>query len=443
MKRFVAVAMVAALAAGLTACAGGQVIGSDPTPTPTPTRTHTPSPSPDPVPSPDPIKQDDLHVPTFTTEEAAAVSQFAGQLSPLVLADETAGTNPAWSPLSAYLALAMVHDGARGTTAEQLTGLLGGEAEQVNEWARGLIAAVDGYDGGYWGPTIDLAAGLWADDQIVLEQTFIDQMDTYYSAGLVNLDLQGPDAAGDINGWISDNTDGLINGLVPQISDKARIFGATALYFDGKWLWLFDPEDTRERDFTLASGQVIQAEMMSMSETDIATLALDDGSYGAILPYKGERFAMVAVVPAGGVDSVTWDGDTILNWVEESGYPGEVSVVLPKWDIQATFDLTTSLQALGVTDVFDQNLSDLSGIGQSTEADEPSLVLSQLLQATTVQVDESGTKAASVTVWSGEGAAAMPPSFVYFDRPFVYAIVDTDTYTPLFIGVMNDPTATL
>ncbi|MDR1799668.1 MAG: hypothetical protein LBR19_07295 [Bifidobacteriaceae bacterium] len=431
-RRVLAGLLTLGLAGALAACAGGQVTpGGEPTPSP------SPSPSPDPAPNPG---RDD-HAPLFGTQQAQAVTQFGARLTPLVLADQTAGTNPAWSPWSAYLALAMVHSGARGATAEQLGGLLGGDLAQVDDVAGALFSAVEWCSQSAGEPDLELAAGLWADDQLMLDQAYIDQMAAHYRAGLVNLDLQAPGAAGQINDWIADRTNGLIGGLLKEIPEQARIYGATAIYFKGEWVWEFDDDLTRPRDFTLASGEVVQAESMWMDDAEIATIALDDGSYGAVLPYKGGRFVMVAMVPAGGVESVAWDDQTIRDWIAASDHVGGASVSLPKWDIEATLDLALPLQALGVTDVFNPNLSDLSGIGQSTEPDEPNLALSRVLHATTVKVDEKGTTAAAVTVWKGEGAGAPAPNLVLFDRPFVYAIVETDTWTPLFVGAMNDPTA--
>ena len=50
----------------------------------------------------------------------------------------------------------------------------------------------------------------------------------------------------------------------------------------------------------------------------------------------------------------------------------------------------------------------------------------------------------TVTVVTLDGAAAMEePEYKYvnLDRPYVYAIVDTESGTPLFIGNVTDPTA--
>ena len=61
----------------------------------------------------------------------------------------------------------------------------------------------------------------------------------------------------------------------------------------------------------------------------------------------------------------------------------------------------------------------------------------QVIHDTFIQLDEEGTKAAAVTVVvTKDNAVMMPKEEINFDRPFVYAIVDTETDMPVFIGTL-------
>jgi serpin B len=53
-----------------------------------------------------------------------------------------------------------------------------------------------------------------------------------------------------------------------------------------------------------------------------------------------------------------------------------------------------------------------------------------------IGVDEQGTEAAAVTIVSGSPTAAPP---IVIDRPFLFAIRDTQTGTVLFLGRVMDP----
>jgi len=68
------------------------------------------------------------------------------------------------------------------------------------------------------------------------------------------------------------------------------------------------------------------------------------------------------------------------------------------------------------------------------------LYIGNVIHQTYISVTENGTRAGAVTSVGMDGTTASPfahpnPS-VILDRPFVYAIVDTNTNLPIFIGTV-------
>ena len=118
-----------------------------------------------------------------------------------------------------------------------------------------------------------------------------------------------------------------------------------------------------------------------------------------------------------------------------------MTVNMPKFDTEYSVYLTDALKAMGMTDAFDPDLADLTGAGRGVDGP---LYISYVFQRVKVDVDEEGTEAAAVTeIATAEGCAlpADEPIVLTFDKPFVYAIVDTETGVPLFAGVMENPEA--
>jgi serpin B len=65
------------------------------------------------------------------------------------------------------------------------------------------------------------------------------------------------------------------------------------------------------------------------------------------------------------------------------------------------------------------------------------IFIDEVLHKTFISVDELGTRAGAVTmVAAAGGGAAQDPKVVRLDRPFVFAIIDTATNLPLFIGTL-------
>ena len=128
--------------------------------------------------------------------------------------------------------------------------------------------------------------------------------------------------------------------------------------------------------------------------------------------------------------------DWLYQWYDGSD-PWEVSLRLPKLDVQCFCELTEALKPLGVRKAFTDE-AELSGL-----SDTP-LMLASVRQKLRVQVDEEGTRAAAVT-WSDILATEPNPRYervpVQFtcDSPFVMLIVDGDSGAICFAGVVANP----
>jgi serpin B len=90
---------------------------------------------------------------------------------------------------------------------------------------------------------------------------------------------------------------------------------------------------------------------------------------------------------------------------------------------------------MGITDIFDPEISDFTPLTDSTDE----IYLSKAEQNTRVLIDEEGCKAASVTVmmYDGWGASTEQENFI-LDRPFIFEIM-SETGLPLFVGIVNNP----
>jgi serpin B len=111
---------------------------------------------------------------------------------------------------------------------------------------------------------------------------------------------------------------------------------------------------------------------------------------------------------------------------------------MPRFRLEAAFDLIPVLRRLGVNDAFSQ-AADFSGI---TEA-EP-LLISTVAHKAYIDVNEQGTEAAAATAMAFRPLAAFrasPPVTMTVDRPFLFAIIDTTTGLPLFVGQVSHPRA--
>lgn len=179
-------------------------------------------------------------------------------------------------------------------------------------------------------------------------------------------------------------------------------------------------------------GSVSSVPMMYQKKDFLC--ADNDDFHIAEFPYGNAAFSMVVFLP---VEGKTLD-ESLKNLTFESWndlYSQRVShvlqVKLPRFKMDYGKDLTESMKALGMKDAFDGASADFSSV-----TSDDYLYLSQLVQFTSIEVDEEGTKAAVKSSMSGEGTINIAPRNYqfYVNRPFVFMIKELSTGTILFMG---------
>jgi len=123
--------------------------------------------------------------------------------------------------------------------------------------------------------------------------------------------------------------------------------------------------------------------------------------------------------------------DEILNGMQ----PTPVLLGLPKFEFTKDFSLSDTLVSLGMSDAFDGNLADFSGM-----TSDKNLFIGNVIHKAFVAVDEKGTEAAAATAVIMETTSAMMQDInLQIDRPFIFIIRDTVSGQILFIGRVMNP----
>ncbi|MFO7892505.1 MAG: serpin family protein [Longimicrobiales bacterium] len=349
------------------------------------------------------------------------------------------------SPLSASMALGMTLNGAAENTWAQMRDVLGFaglEEPAINESYRDLIALLLELDPQV---TFGLGNSVWAREGIPFHDAFYDRVTTYFDAEAREVDFSDPAAKDAINAWVDDVTNGRITEMVQEIPPEMIMYLINAIYFNGDWREQFDPARTSAAPFERADGSTVSVPLMSIN-TDFRSFRTQ-AAMGVELPYGGDAFTAVAVLPADperGIAEVVaeLDAATWAEWMAalDEADAREVVVQLPRFELEYERTLNDDLTALGMTDAFSELQADftrLTPVDLPAGEGPPWVFISEVKQKTFLKVDEEGTEAAAATS-VGIGLTSAPPSY-RFDRPFLFAIRERLSGTILFIGVIGDP----
>lgn len=352
------------------------------------------------------------------------------------------GENKVYSPLNVYMALAMLAELTDGSSRQQILDLIGVDSIKALRIQANAI-----WNGQYrndGATTSILANSLWLNENIsFIPQTMQRLADIYYASS-----YQGVMGSDELNkalqSWINEQTGGLLEHQMGNMTLDANTVLALAstIYYQAKWDSTFREDNTTPETFHTLSGD-LTCEFMHSS--GIGTyywsdqfgavskqLENDGGTMWFILPDEGvtvqellENPQTTAFLLPGG----RWENSKRLI----------INLSLPKFDLSSQLDLRTGLQALGVTDVFDDKRSDFSPMTGDMEG----ISLSQAKHGVRVAIDEEGVTAAAYTVMSMTGAAAPPENEINeinftLNRPFLFAITSDDGL-PLFVGSVYQP----
>jgi len=363
--------------------------------------------------------------------QAQALAAFGEQLFAQV--KDGSDVNPVISPLSVFYALAMADEGAKDSTADAFTQVLGIPVDQARQVAAYLLTALDNQA---QGTTVNVANSAWLDDSLKANQDWVDQISAYYQAAVFSTDLQAPATVDAVNQWISDKTNKMIPQMLQTIDSSAVALLINALYLNATWATQFNTDNTSDQMFTMASGSTATVPFMTMYASTQNVIDTDSAQ-GVVLPYQDGRLAFMAVMPKSGELSLS--GDTLSQLLSAATQTDNVVLSMPKFHTEfGTTDLVPALTKLGLGVAFDPGTANLTGLGSS---DGRPLYIGSVLHKVSISVGEKGTEAAAATVveiMAGSAPLAQP-LVIDFNRPYIYAVVDTQTGVPLFIGAMDDP----
>lgn len=360
----------------------------------------------------------------------SALADFSVKLYQQSSVDCSEGDNFLISPISAAAALGMAENGANGSTKAQFEALFGLTLDEMNAY---MLDYLENLYSSEENMKLSIANSIWFDEgRITVSRDFLAANKAYYRAQMYQTDFSDPKTVSDINTWVKKNTDGMIEKLLEQISPEAVMYIINAVCFDAQWAVKYEKSDILDGTFYNADGSAETVQFLRSAESRYISSA--DGTRGIIKNYKGGKFAFAALLPDEDTDIADFvaglDGQAFLSLIQ-SAEPVPVNVMLPKFTYDCDMSLVDSLQALGLTDAF--GAADFSGISKTQQ-----LAISDVIHKTHIELDENGTKAAAVTaIIMNEAAVAPAELSVTFDRPFVYAIIDTATGLPLFLGTIT------
>ena len=331
------------------------------------------------------------------------------------------------SPLSIYLALAMVLNSADGKTADQITNVLGGSITEINTLSSALLSQL---------PAVDLKTkahicnAVIVNDSFKLKDSYKEVIESVYYAPVEKLPFDNTDfVLKTVNGWCDRATEGMIPRILYNVDSQTMAYILSALFFKASWTepirhqQVFPFDGGQHLQYLCGSGKILYGSFDSFD-----AIAKDYGANGQykfylLLPKQNKCVKEVLSTL------------TSTDWCRiASGLTAKsLSFAFPKINIESHLSLKNQLEDLGVVDAFSSK-ADFSKMFENDWS-----FISDIIHKAVLEVDKNGSKGAAVTAIQMDGAPMLKEnSFEFFaNRPFVFVISESSSNTLLFSGVFD------
>ena len=380
---------------------------------------------------PSAIQGEPLQLSPSEKQMAASSSEFALSLFK-VLNQGREEQNTLVSPYSAMQVLAMVANGADGTTRQEIVDalMMGDNVDEINSYIEHLRSGLAKAD-----PNSELlsANSIWLNKGYEALEQFRQNCATYYGASCKSIDFSSSKATDAINKWVSDGTKGMIPSMFSSLDPGAKLYALNATYFHGMWTHPFG--EKRMHAFYNIKNE--RERVVFMFE-DFSFQHYDDTTGVSLLqlPYGNQCYEMDILIPNDKININDCIKSLTIEQINEmlagasASRVGNYNVGLPRFEAAFDYDMMGVFKAMGIKSAFSSS-ADFSKLIKTTN-----FMLTEARQNSRIEVNEEGTKVATATSVKGGITATITAHQFIVDSPFVYIIRECNSGAILFIGKM-------
>lgn len=371
------------------------------------------------------------------------------------------------SPISLHQALTLAANGTSNGTRHEVEQLLGDDLENLNASSSSLVKALSFSPAQkkqmtdanrYANPAVvAINNGIWHTNnkqslKFEFSQEFKDVASEFYGASSAALDFKAKGASDVLNKWADEKTYGLVKNIISDdILKDLKWVIMNASYIEAAWPQPFYKLGENSPQFELTNKSKIRVPMIGGKQY-IRYAQEADGSELALIPFNRETGApaleMVIMLPARDVKLAAaqqkfFDQKAMNELLDgkKALTHAEARLTLPKFSFDTSVEMKHNeplTRAMGINFLF----GDYAQFGRIGTMDSVSTAIGLIKQNSRIELDEKGVKAAAVTLIGGVRTTSVPrePSInMVVDRPFLFAIIDTESKAVLFAGSVVDP----
>ena len=347
--------------------------------------------------------------------------------------------NVFFSPLSLYVALLLLYEGARAETQQEFKQVL--RLKEVEPSKKQDNTFTPFRQSRPSSVPVHMANGLWLNKKVTFEAQYLERVSGKYNASLEATDFSFPNqVVQQVNNWVDHATSGLISEIIDpgDIRQDLAMILANAIYFEGVWRRPFDKKHNRFDTFYGVDKANPGIEFMNRTH-EFPYYENEDFQVVA-LPYRqGLHFCVLLPRAQNGLARIESElSFKQLGFIlEQLHWVSRVDVSLPKFSLQTSYSsLDNSLKMLGLRLPF-TGQANFTGI---TPGPFP-IQLDKIIHKAYIEINEEKTIATAATTFGtrlGFKGGYQPTQIFKADHPFLFMIVDRPSKAVVFMGKVGE-----
>ena len=370
------------------------------------------------------------------TEEYMTWAEGMSEFSFSLLSEVSGDENVVVSPLSLANVLALLANGAEGTTLKELRRTIAGvDLDLINASQYYINSRLTAFNTA--SAYFKSSDSLWLDDSFDVKASFLQSVVNFYNAEVMRVDMAGKDTVNKINEWISHSTDGKITDMLDSVDPSALAVLINAVLMNDEWTTPYSENQLSDAVFHGTQGDKTASFMISQ-EHYISTAY----AQGFVKGFKNLPLKFAAIMPVEDMTAEEFaENLTGARWqalLASQQATTFCTASMPEFEIYTESNLADTLKALGIEKIFDANKADFSNLSNTGKP-----YVSKVDQDAFIKVGPLGAKAGAATAAvimygseSDEDTQTMPR--LTFDKPFIFVIYDNESGVPVFTGIVNN-----
>ncbi len=378
------------------------------------------------------------------------ITDFGFKIYRLISESDKKSSNISISPINISASLLMLNIATDGNTEKQITKCIACERinkRNISEYMKHILTYLNSDSGNPDDLVLKLENCIFPNILYKPTNKFVSDIKEYYGSTIHNMDYDNEPYESEkfINNWIESKTNGKIKNMIQEGStDKeTRIILVNTILFTGKWLHKFETRNTYDFVFHITDNKKKLVKMMKKFFVISVKCSVGNILDCDIveLPYDGKDIVMLILIPntRNGLcelEKKITHKDLYYILKKNMYSLFGVTLCLPRFKIESSYDMKEILHNTGISDIFDKDKANFSEFPKGT-------YISSITHKTFIEVDENGTEASGATAIMGFGLARgidepIKREFIA-DHPFMYILWDRTNDIPIFIGRVVEP----